>query len=487
MGAAVDIDRERRPVVKLERLYPHMPVWVQNLGISLYGVSYRHERLGGPFHRYVQEFRERDRWSRDQMSDYIENRLRSLLLHAAHNVPYYRDGWSSAGIRSSDLATMGCSRLPRLPVTPKTDLRRDPNAFVAKNVARNQLRRYYSSGSTGTPVTCIYTADAHRRFVAAREVRSFGWAGTTILDSRSMLGGRQVVPRAESAPPYYRYNRTEKQVYFSCFHISPDRVPNYVEGLNRYRPRVLTGYASAHYLLARRMIQQNLRLDYQPDAVILSSEKLTPEMKDWITRAFNARAYQEYGSVENCALVTECECGSLHVNPDFGIVEIVDDQGLPVPPGREGRILCTGLLNEAQPLIRYDVGDRAIWAESPCPCGRDQLPVLQDIVGRLEDVIVGLDGREMVRFHGIFIGLPHVLEGQIIQERRDLVRVRIVATEGFGEKEEEAIRNRITLGRLGPVHVGIERVTEIERTERGKFRAVISRIPREECVAVATR
>src|SRR2546426_8266876 len=173
-----------------ERFYPYMPVWVQNLGISLYGLSYRHERLGGSFEKYVQEFRERDRWSCQEMSAYVEEHLGAQLLHAFNNVPYYRAKWSSAGIASADLALLSLADLGRLPETPKADLRRDPNAFVAQNVSRRRLRRYYTSGSTGTPLTCVYTPDAHRRFVAAREARSFGWAGATIRGHRSMLGGR---------------------------------------------------------------------------------------------------------------------------------------------------------------------------------------------------------------------------------------------------------------------------------------------------------
>src|ERR1019366_5004964 len=78
-----------------------------------------------------------------------------------------------------------------------------------------------------------------QRFFAAREARSFGWAGTSIRSPRAMIGGRLVVPSADSAPPYYRYNWPERQVYFSAFHISPDRVLDYLEGFHRYRPMVL--------------------------------------------------------------------------------------------------------------------------------------------------------------------------------------------------------------------------------------------------------
>ena len=98
-------------------------------------------------------------------------------------------------------------------------------------------------------------------------------------------------------------------------------------------------------------------------------------------------------------------------------------------------------------------------------------------MGRLEDMVVGPDGRQMVRFHGIFIDLPGVLEGQVIQESVDQFTVRVVTVGGFAERERQAIRDRFA-SRLGKVKVLIQTVPEIPRTERGKFRAVISKIGR---------
>jgi phenylacetate-CoA ligase len=290
-----------------------------------------------------------------------------------------------------------------------------------------------------------------------------------------MLGGRMIVPRADLRPPFYRYNAAERQVYLSAYHIAPQSVTNYVEGFNRYRPRLLTGYANSYYLLARFMLEQGTSLSYEPDALVLSSEKVTGEMKKIIAQAFRARAYEEYSAVENCMLATECEYGSLHVSPDFGIIEIVDAAGVPVPPGVEGSILCTGLVNNTQLLIRYEVGDRGSWSENDCPCGREHLPVLHEIIGRLEDVVVGPDGRQLVRFHWVFIDLPHVIEGQVIQEKIDQMRVKVVGTSEFDEKDERVIRERFRQ-RLGRIQVLIETVPFLERTERGKIRSVISHI-----------
>lgn len=458
---------------KLERFYPYVPVFAQNLGISLFGLLWHQERLGGRFEEHVAAFRERERWGADRFATHVEGELRRTLLHAFDQVPYYRRRWTEAGVRMADLQRLSVAELPKLPITPKQDLRLAPDAFVAADVAaQNKLKRFSTSGSTGTPITAICTADAHRRYIAAREARSFGWAGTSVRKPRSMIGGRLVVPRGISRGPFHRYNWVEKQVYFSAYHIAPAHVADYVAAFNRHRPRVMTGYAYSHYLLAKMMCDAGLRLDYEPDALVLGSEKLTAEMKAVIRQAFRARAYEEYGATENCVLATECEQGRLHAHPDFGIIEIVDAQGQPVPPGVEGRILCTGLQNEAQPLIRYEIGDMGIWSAESCPCGRGHLPVLQEIVGRLEDVVVGPDGRELVRFHGIFVDLPHVLEGQVIQEAPDRFTLKVVAGEGFGGNEEAMIRRRF-LQRLGSVRVDIARVSEIPRNERGKYRAVV--------------
>lgn len=459
----------------LEHCYARLPVPLQNAAISAYGYYWKRERLGVEYERTVVEFGERDNWPIDRMRDHLNSALPEVLRQA-FEAPFYRDNWAAAGIRESHLRDTGIDTLSRLPVLDKEHLRRDPTAFVpSRTLYKARPRSYYSSGSTGTPIRAICTRESHQRFVAAREIRSFNWAGVGLAMPRAMVGGRLVVPKAQARAPFYRFNLAEKQVYFSAYHIAPENIVSYVEGLNRYQPAFVTGYAFSQFAIARMMLKEELALNYKPLAAITSSEKLTPPMRDTIRRAWGCRAYEEYGSVENCGLATECEHGRLHVSPDFGIIEIVDDEGNPVAAGVEGRVLCTGLLNSAQFLVRYDIGDRAVWSEEECPCGRRHLPVLERIVGRVEDVVVGRDGREMVRFHGIFIDLPHVMQGQVIQEGSDRFRVCVIVEHGFGDRQVREIHRRFEQ-RLGPTEVVVQQVDDLERTPSGKVRAVINRM-----------
>jgi phenylacetate-CoA ligase len=215
---------------------------------------------------------------------------------------------------------------------------------------------------------------------------------------------------------------------------------------------------------------------HQPKAVLTSSERLTDEMREMISQVYSCDVFDAYSGVEAACLVSECEYHRLHISPDVGIIELVDEDGKPARPGEMGEIIVTGLLNSAQPLIRFRTGDLAILSEEQCPCGR-QMPILRELIGRLEDTVVGQDGREMVRFHGIFLGLPNIREGQIIQEELTRFRLKLAVTPDFNGTDRGIIYKRFE-ERLGGVELIFEYVDKIERTTRGKYRSVISHVER---------
>ena len=314
----------------------------------------------------------------------------------------------------------------------------------------------------------------HQRYSAALEARVRNWAGVNFKNSRGMIGGRRVVLDPLSPGPFFRYNRFEKQVYFSAYHISPKNVNDYVEGMRKYSIEYLTGYAKSNYLLARMIESQGISVP-KLKAVITSSESLTEEMRSILERTYSCKVFNSYSGVECCGLVSECENGSMHVSPDVGIIEILKDNGDKVKPGETGRAICTGFLNFDQPLIRYDIGDRLTLAENQvCGCGRN-MPIIAEISGRVEDVITGPDGRQMVRFHSVFVDLAHVLEGQIIQDSVHDYRVIVSTSTKLTDQEKKILTNRVQ-SQLGRVKVTIIEVKEIPRGNNGKFKAVISKL-----------
>jgi phenylacetate-CoA ligase len=238
----------------------------------------------------------------------------------------------------------------------------------------------------------------------------------------------------------------------------------------------MTGYAMSNFFLARFIHEANIQVNEQK-AVITSSEKLTQEMRDSFKAAYNCKTFDSWSGVEACALVSECEYGNLHISPDAGIVELLDDDMKPVPPNTLGNVYCTGFLNYDQPLIRYAIGDSMMLSSETCACKRS-MPLIKEIVGRTEDVVIGKDGREMVRFHAIFNGLTTVSSAQVIQHKIGEIILKVVpVTLKVSDEEKELMKQRV-YSQLGDVEILIEEVNDIPLTANGKFKAVISTVQR---------
>lgn len=456
---------------RLETLYARLPVWAQHGAVSAYGVYWKWLRFGPGYRRYVREYAERDRFTPAQWHEWQSRRLREILTAAAAHVPYYRDAWTADARRAAQ-----AGQLAELPLLEKDALRADAHAFCRRDRRPGHVSVHRTSGTTGTPIDVVWRPAEVRRALAVREARSAGWAGVSFRLPRATFSGRVVVPDAQSGGPFHRFNAVERQVYFSAYHLRAATAPVYIAALRRHRVRWMTGYTVSCYHLARFLLEHGLP-PLALQAVITTSEKLMPEMRTVMERAYGGRVYEEYSTVECALFASECEQGRLHVSPDVGVVEILRPDGTPCDPGEPGDVVATCLLRDHQPLIRYRLGDVARWAAEPCPCGR-AMPVLQEVVGRVEDVVVGPDGRRMVRFHGIFIDQPHIREGQIIQETRDRIRVRVVGTADFGPADEREVVRRVRQ-RLGEVGVVVEPVADIPRSASGKFRPVISLLHRQ--------
>lgn len=86
--------------------------------------------------------------------------------------------------------------------------------------------------------------------------------------------------------------------------------------------------------------------------------------------------FPHYGSREmGLAGAISCACREgMHMRPDVR-VEIIDENGLPVPDGTEGELVISTPEMEAMPLERYRTGDYSYIIPEPCPCGSDRVRI----------------------------------------------------------------------------------------------------------------
>lgn len=133
-------------------------------------------------------------------------------------------------------------------------------------------------------------------------------------------------------------------------------LPEIVERLNAMQPPVLLGYPS---VLARLAAEQRAgRLRIAPTSVTCSSETCTPELRTAITAGLGVPVVDTFASTEGLIGSSPPDDETIAVAEDGCIVELVDADNRPVPPGTpSATVLVTNLYNRVQPLIRYELTD----------------------------------------------------------------------------------------------------------------------------------
>lgn len=458
----------------LLKAYHTLPASLRSVAASMRGLYLRSWRYGPETEHLAEEAIGREGWSPDQWHAWQEERLAYVLHRAATQVPYYREQWA-ARRRGGDKASW--EQLENWPIMEKDTIREHAHAFVADDCDVRKMLHEQTSGSTGKPLSLWWSRKTAREVYALSEARVLYWNGVSRHNRWAMVAGQLVTPVNQKRPPFWVWNQGLNQLYMSSYHLAPDLMGSYLDALSRYRITYLYGYSSSLYALAQTALESG-RKDLRMAVALTCAEPLYEYQRGAIAQAFDCPVRETYGMAEIVAMASECTSGRLHLWPEFGLVEVIQD-GQSVPHGASGDLVCTGLLNADMPLIRYRTGDQGGLMDSSeaCQCGRT-LPVLESVDGRIGDVLYTKDGRRVSRFGTVFRGDLAIREAQIIQETLDRVRVNFVPAPAFTSRHESVIVQRLK-ERMGNIEVVMEPMAEIPRGPNGKFRLVICTIPKE--------
>jgi phenylacetate-CoA ligase len=456
------------------RAYHRLPPALRSVAATLRGAYLRSWRYGPETERLIEDALEREQWTAARWDAWRGEQIARVLHRAATSVPYYRRHWELRR-RAGDRRAWDC--LDHWPVLEKDTVRQHARELVADGCDPRRMFHEVTSGTTGTPLDLWWPRAAVRGWYALFEARVRRRFGVSRRDRWAMLGGQLVAPAAQRRPPFWVWNPALHQLYMSSYHLAPALVPAYIDALARYRITHLFGYTSSLYSLALDALRQRRR-DLNMAVAITNAEPVLDHQRAAIAEAFGP-VCETYGQTEIVACASECRDGGLHLWPEVGALEILDD-GRPVSAGRAGEVIGTSLLNPDMPLVRYRLGDHAALAAdgTACACGRT-LPRLARIEGRSDDLLYTADGRRIGRLDPVFKSDCHLREAQIVQESLRRVRVRYVPGPGFTRADDRAIAAALR-DRLGAVEVVLEPVAEIARSSRGKFRAVVCAIPETE-------
>jgi phenylacetate-CoA ligase len=420
-------------------------------------------------------------WSAADLAQGQEAQLRLLSKWAARRVPYYKESRrmakSLAELKQPSSSFWDAWR--NIPVLTKPALRAQGPRMNASEVpfSHKPLGKTFTSGSTGIAVE-VGTTVLTRLMWAALTLREHMWHR---LDFTKRFGAMRYLRPADRdprgtldtnwGPPVSQLYRSGPRSYI---HIAYP-VEALADWLLRFNP---------HYLLTYPTVAAAL-LDVLGDSgrppsleeVRLISEPVPPDLETRLRKAWGVRVSEIYSANEMGNVAFRCrEHGSLHVQAENVLVEILSDAGTPCKPGETGRVVITPLHNLATPLIRYDLGDYATVGE-PCDCGRSS-QVLRQVLGRVRNMVRTPDGQ---RFWpgalGKFRSMQSVRQAQYVQSALDTIQLRLVLNRPLTEDEERRIAELVRSALQYPFRVEIAPVSSIERGPTGKFEEFLSLLP----------
>jgi phenylacetate-CoA ligase len=410
--------------------------------------------------------RTREQW-------YAPERLRALrlrrlrrLAEIAASTPWYAEVFRRAGLAPADFGSEEALR--RLPLLERATLReRGRDAMLTLPAAG--LSVLATSGSTGEPLR-FFRSSRDQAEVSALWARLWRAYGRRPLDRQVNIGSGQARIKEGPVAALRRLGLLPALHQIASF----DPMDRQIAALRRARPHIISGYSVALELVAEAVISAGVR-DIRPRVVMSGAMVITDRCRALCREAFGVAPLDVYATVECGPVGWECPVsGTLHLDDDVQIVEIVDDAGRPVPLGGLGNVVVTQLICTAQPLIRYHTGDVAARLPGRCACGRG-LGLLAPVEGRARHVIRSANGRVITSANigGVVRVAPQVRRFQVRQTGVEDLRILLVTEGAWTPEAEEAIR-RALRERVGEgFRCEFELVRDIPLGPGGKFQAIV--------------
>jgi phenylacetate-CoA ligase len=431
----------------LLRLYEAAPQPVKTLAGRAYRAIPSSIRQGAAYERFRREAAESESWDAEMTTRYQIAAIRGSLI-AAQRAPFYAKCFAEAGVKPESFESL--EQLAAYPRITKQDIIQHRDQMVSGDAS--QRLAMTTGGSSGVPVSFFLHKGISRPKEQAYLEATWARVGYQPGDRVAVIRGG--VTSSQSDGRIASFDASRNWLVLSSYHLTPERLPEYVAELNRFRPQHLHAYPSAALML----MQMGVKLDFKLTSLLCGSEKLSVEAQKQFEGHFGAPVMHWYGHSERAVLAAQRPGSSvLHFWPAYGFVEFGE-------PDAEGNreIIATSFHNHAMPLIRYRTGD--LW----CADGH--------VIGRDYEFLIGRTGRRIsltaMNMHDdLFDGLLAV---QFHQHQPGVVECHLQPMPTWSRDREAAIRVGL-LRKLGEdFELTLCVVDQIEKTSAGKHRWLVT-------------
>ncbi len=425
--------------------------------------------------------------SAEALAEKTNQLCQARYLDAFARFPAYaelvRQHTGSSGL---DLATVPFEELP---ILSKSDIRsvladlRPPSSDLR---SLTSVIPHSTGGSTGQPFKFNITRESYEWRTAVSD-RGYSWALAEEGQRSLYVWGTSITPptttqKLKADVHHWLQNRH----YFDSFHFGDTEKAECCRQINTFKPLSLVGYAGNLIELARFVSRNPDVLKWRATTGVTAAEGLRPGMRELIEEHLVDELFMSYGSREFMLIGMECsEHSGYHVSSDNLYVEVVGDDGRPLPPGEVGRIVVTDLHNDATPFVRYAIGDLGSMQPpttdlrspaSGCPCGLP-FPLLQSVEGRLQEVIVRADEEKLT---ALFI--PHLMKEfewvdgyQVVQSEPGAMTMNLVTQAPAWLEKSEGVAAELKKKLGTDMQISFAKVERLEKNASGKTPIVVRR------------
>lgn len=270
-----------------------------------------------------------------------------------------------------------------LPTTTREDLAARVERCLPVDEPRDRLIVYETSGTTGHAVRVPH----HPRAVALLHVlaeTALGWHGKKVREGPGTVACMNLRAQA-SVWVYASVFSVWREAGFARVNLNPHAWAGGVEHGRQFVQELDPGFLAGD----PGSFSELLRWDVpaRPAAMLSTAVALTQPLAERLEARYGCPVMDWYSTTETGPIACSKPGGAgMALLASDLYVEVVDEEGQPVPEGRRGEIAVSGGRNPFLPLLRYRTGDFARLVS--CADG----PRIVDLEGRGSVVFRAVDG-----------------------------------------------------------------------------------------------
>ncbi len=404
-------------------------------------------------------------FSTTEKEEYQKKKLKNILLHAYHNVPYYHKVLADAGVITNGEVCL--DNFHKIPVLTKDIIRKEGINLYSSDYKQRKPYENTSGGSTGEPVKFIQDKEYDAWNIASK-MFFFRKLGKDEGEKEIKLWGsdRDII-KGNLTPKDRLINFLYNRKFFNCYNFSDRDMDNLVKLHNTFKPSMYWAYVDGIFEFSKYILTNKIQL-FSPKFVVTTIGPLHEYNRKVIQDAFGCKVYNQYGSREMGIISVENENKEMSISFWRQIIELCG-------VNQEKSLVVTSLDNYSMPLIRYEIGDVAQIGTEQYSFG-DVTSFLstKPVVGRTLGFFKKKD-ESLKHTHFLVQQLffkDWIYKFQLIQKDYDLIEIKIVGKENIEEmkKVEDLI-----IGFLGEeFKIEWNFVNDIKPSVSGKYLYTVS-------------